>query len=185
VDEVQTGIGTTGTMWAVEQMGVAPDIIAFGKKAQVCGIIAGRRLDEAPENVFHVPSRINSTWGGNLVDMVRSQRYLEIIEEDHLVDNAGRMGQHLLDGMTQIALRSDLISNVRGRGMFLAFDLPDPRARDLFRGLLWENGLIALKSGTRSIRFRPMLDLCSEAVDEALAIVEDTLYDARADGGQL
>jgi L-lysine 6-transaminase len=95
------------------------------------------------------------------------------------------MGQRLLDGMIQIAAQSDLIENVRGRGMFLAFDLPDPRARDLFRGLLWENGLIALKSGTRSIRFRPMLDLSSETIEEALAVVADTLYDARADGGQL
>jgi L-lysine 6-transaminase len=172
-------------MWGIEHMGVTPDVIAFGKKAQICGIIAGPRLDEAPDNVFHVSSRINSTWGGNLVDMVRSQRYLEIIEEDGLVENAARMGQLLVDGMTQIAAQSDLIANVRGRGMFLAFDLPDPRARDLFRGLLWENGLIALKSGTRSIRFRPMLDLSPDTIEEALAVVEVTLYDARADGGQL
>ncbi len=185
VDEVQTGLGTTGKMWAIEHMGVKPDVIAFGKKAQVCGIIGGPRLDEVPENVFHVSSRINSTWGGNLVDMVRSQRYLEIIEEDGLVENAARVGQMLLEGMQRIAAQSDLIENVRGRGMFIAFDLPNPRARDLFRGLLWENGLIALKSGVQSIRFRPMLDLCPEAVEAALAIVEDTLYDARADGGQL
>jgi len=185
VDEVQTGIGTTGKMWGIEHMGVQPDVIAFGKKAQICGIIAGPRLDEVPDNVFHVSSRINSTWGGNLVDMVRGQRFLEIIEEDGLVENAAAMGRLLLEGMAQIAGQSDLIANVRGRGMFVAFDLPSPRTRDLFRGLLWENGLIALKSGQQSVRFRPMLDLSPAAVEEALGIVEDTLYDARSDGGQL
>jgi L-lysine 6-transaminase len=185
VDEVQTGLGTTGTMWAIEHMGVQPDIIAFGKKAQVCGIIVGPRVDEVEDNVFAVSSRINSTWGGNLVDMVRSQRYLEIMVEDDLLRNATAMGSLLLKGLIEIARGSDLISNVRGRGMMIAFDLPDPRARDIFRGLLLENGLVSLKCGTRSIRFRPMLDLDGASVEEGVAIVEKSLYDSRRDGAQL
>ncbi len=185
VDEVQTGLGATGKMWGVEHMGVKPDIIAFGKKTQVCGIIAGTRVDEVPDNVFHVSSRINSTWGGNLTDMVRAQRYLEIIEEDRLVENAASMGKLLLDGISQLAARSDLMSNVRGRGMMMAFDLPDGRSRDIFRGLLLENGLVTLKCGERSIRFRPMLDLSPTDVENGLAIVADSLYDARRDGAQL
>src|SRR5699024_2249939 len=85
-DEVQTGIGLTGKFWAHEHY-VKPDILAFGKKAQVCGILASERVDEVENNCFHVSSRINSTWGGNLVDMVRSARILEVIEEEDLVDN--------------------------------------------------------------------------------------------------
>jgi L-lysine 6-transaminase len=185
VDEVQSGLGATGKMWAIDHMGVRPDIIAFGKKTQVCGIIAGPRVDEVPENVFHVSSRINSTWGGNLVDMVRSQRYLEIIEEEKLVDNAAMMGRQLLAGLNQIALGSRVVDNVRGRGLMVAFDLPDPVSRDMFRGLLLQNGLLALKSGERSIRFRPMLDLSCTAIEEALTIVEKSLYDARRSSGRL
>ncbi len=185
VDEVQTGLGGTGKMWGVDHMGVKPDIIAFGKKTQVCGIIAGPRVDEVPENVFHVSSRINSTWGGNLVDMVRSQRYLEIIAEECLVENAAQVGRLLLEGITQLAERFDLIDNPRGRGLLIAFDLPDARTRDVFRGLLLENGLLALKCGERSIRFRPMLDLPPALAEEGLAIVERSLYDARHSSGQL
>src|SRR6266702_4124650 len=74
LDEVQTGVGLTGTAWAYQQLGVQPDVVAFGKKTQVCGVMAGGRVDEVPQNVFAVSSRINSTWGGNLTDMVRARR---------------------------------------------------------------------------------------------------------------
>ncbi len=89
-DEVQTGCGMTGTPWAYQQLGVAPDVVAFGKKTQVCGVMAGRRVDEIADNVFAVSSRINSTWGGNLADMVRSRRILEVIEADELFEQRRR-----------------------------------------------------------------------------------------------
>ena len=95
------------------------------------------------------------------------------------------MGQLLLTGLNELARTSDLISNVRGRGTLVAFDLPDVRSRDIFRGLLLENGLVALKCGERSIRFRPPLDLDAATVEQGLAIVEDSLFDARSDGAQL
>ncbi len=91
-DEVQTGMGVTGSMWAFQQLGVVPDIVAFGKKTQVCGIMSTDRIDEVEDNVFKVSGRINSTWGGNLVDMVRCAWYLRIMEEEDLVGNAARVG---------------------------------------------------------------------------------------------
>src|SRR6201990_652687 len=96
-DEVQTGCGMTGTAWAYQQLGVQPDVVAFGKKTQVCGVMAGGRVDEIADNVFAVSSRINSTWGGNLTDMVRSRRILEVIESEGLIVRAAEAGPDLLD----------------------------------------------------------------------------------------
>ncbi|CUT02935.1 Aminotransferase class-III [Candidatus Kryptonium thompsonii] len=84
MDEVQTGVGLTGKMWAHEHF-VKPDIIAFGKKTQVCGILVSERVDEVKDNVFHVSGRINSTFGGNLTDMIRFARVLEVIHEENLL----------------------------------------------------------------------------------------------------
>src|SRR5262249_14284179 len=130
MDEVQTGVGMTGTAWAYQQLGVQPDVVAFGKKAQVCGVMAGGRVDEVPENVFAVSSRINSTWGGNLTDMVRARRILEVIESDELIARAGFVGTHLLHRLQELAGKHDVMSDVRGRGLMCAFTLPTPELRD-------------------------------------------------------
>lgn len=176
VDEIQSGMGLTGNMWAVEHMGVQPDIIVFGKKSQVCGLIAGVRVDEVEGNVFSEESRINSTFGGDLTDMVRSTRYLEIIHEDNLLDNTAKMGERLLSGLRSLAEGSkDKMDNVRGRGLMVAFDFPDQATRNATIDRMKENGLYALKSGNRSIRFRGMLDTTADTIDKALAILEKSL----------
>ena len=180
-DEVQTGVGLTGRFWAHEGIGVQPDLVAFGKKMQVCGFLGGGRLDEEPDNVFKVSSRINSTWGGNLVDMVRCQRYLEIIEEEELVENAAAVGAHLLAGLESLqAERPDAVSNARGRGLMCAVDLPDTETRDRLMDKAYELGLMILGCGKRSIRFRPALDITSAEIDEALDLVRKALKMAYA-----
>jgi len=175
VDEIQSGMGLTGKMWAIEHSGILPDIIAFGKKSQVCGIIAGPRMDEAKDNVFVESSRLNSTWGGNLTDMVRAQRYLEIMEEENLVENAAKMGERLLKGLRTIAAANPILTNARGRGLMCAFDLPDGTTRTALHTALKMNGLYTLTCGCQSIRFRPFLDVKAEHIDEALNILEDTI----------
>lgn len=181
VDEVQTGVGLTGSFWAHQQLGVKPDLLAFGKKMQVCGCLAGGRIDEEPQNVFHVKSRINSTWGGNLVDMVRSQRYLEIIEEEKLVRNAATVGAHLLQGLQALQARHEgVLSNARGRGLMCAIDFPDGAARDAAGKKAYEHGMIILPCGHRSLRFRPPLDITTAEVDEAIGILEKSLAPAGA-----
>ena len=161
LDEVQTGVGLTGTAWAYQQLALAPDIVAFGKKVQLGGIMAGRRVDEVPDNVFAVSSRINSTWGGGLADMVRSRRLLEIIERDGLFDRAAATGAWFLAELRELGARyPGLVSNARGRGLMCAFDLPDTAQRDALLGILRdEDRILLLPSGPRSIRFRPALTI--------------------------
>jgi L-lysine 6-transaminase len=176
LDEVQTGIGLTGRLWAHEHFGLTPDAVAFGKKTQVCGCLVGPRVDEEPENVFKVSSRLNSTWGGSLVDMVRGARYLEIIESERLVDNARIVGARLLAGLTELQRElGGLITNARGLGLMIAFDLPDREAREKAQALIIDNGLLLLTCGTRSIRFRPPLDLSAAEADAGLDIVRKSL----------
>ena len=174
-DEVQTGFGTTGKWWAFEHFGLQPDLFAFGKKSQVCGICATSRLDEV-DSVFKVSSRINSTWGGNLVDMVRCQRYVEIIEEQDLLTNATRVGGHILDGFKGLEESyPGKVTNARGRGMFVAFDLPDGDIRNQTLKSMLDADVLGLASGERSIRFRPNLALTREEADEGLARLDRAL----------
>lgn len=158
VDEVQTGVGITGTAWAHTQLGLEPDVVAFGKKTQVCGIMAGRRVDLVRDNVFRVGSRINSTWGGGLADMVRARRILEVIEQDGLVERAAQLGEVLGDALTELAVHHPAVSEVRGRGLMRAISLPDTETRDaVLTDLREREHVLMLGCGSRSIRFRPAL----------------------------
>jgi L-lysine 6-transaminase len=171
VDEIQTGMGLTGHMWGFQAMGVTPDLFAFGKKTQVCGFASNERILGEPDNVFSVSSRINSTWGGNLVDMVRCRKYLEIIAEENLVENARLVGDFLKERLEELSTEfPDKMTNIRGRGLFIAFDLPDGRTRgEVLAAWLRKHNVMALASGERAIRLRPPLTLTN---DEALLGVQ-------------
>jgi L-lysine 6-transaminase len=172
-DEVQTGLGTTGRTWCCQHFDVLPDLLAFGKKTQVCGVMAGPRLDEVPDNVFRLPSRINSTWGGNFADMVRATHLLRLIEQESLVQNARVVGDQFLAALRKLADEQPMITAVRGRGLMLAFDLPDLQTRDAFYRGLFEIGLLAIRCGERSIRFRPALDFPSDAIAPASEMLRE------------
>ncbi len=178
-DEVQTGVALTGKFWA-HQHYVKPDIMAFGKKAQVCGILAGTRVDEVETNVFNVSSRINSTWGGNLVDMVRFQRYLEIIEEDNIVEHAATTGDYLLSKVKGFCEAHPYVTNPRGKGLMCAFDFNGKHARNEFISAAFDEGLLILPCGERSVRFRPPLNIEKAHLDEGFDMLEKAFVKAAA-----
>jgi len=172
MDEVQTGVGMTGKFWCYQHFGFEPDAVAFGKKTQVCGILVSGRVDEVEKNCFVEPSRINSTWGGNLVDMVRSTRYLEVIEKHLLVDNASIVGAYALEKLQAMQNEyPDVVTNARGRGLFLAIELKDPSQRPAIMKRCFEDGMLILPSGTHSIRLRPALIAGKTEIDRAVEIL--------------
>jgi len=172
-DEVQTGFYGSGKTWLWQHHGVAPDIVCFGKKTQVCGIYANARVDEVPENVFKVSSRINSTWGGSLVDMVRCRQFIEIVEDEELADNIAARGQEFVDGLRRIARERGQLTNVRGLGSLVAFTLDTPEARDKMLKDLYDKRVLSLASGERAVRFRLPLVISPQEVGEALTRIEE------------
>lgn len=176
LDEVQTGIAMTGKMWCFEHLGILPDIISFGKKTQVCGILANReKFDRVEHHVFKESSRINSTFGGNLVDMVRFRLILEIIEQEDLVAKAAVLGDYLIDQLQLLSKKHAQITAVRGKGLLCAFDLPTDKDRDALVAKAMEEKMLILGCGERSIRFRPHLTASKAEIDKAIAIVDKLL----------
>ncbi len=174
-DEVQTGYFGSGKPWAFQHYGIQPDIFCFGKKAQQCGIMAGPKIDLVPDNCFEKSSRINSTWGGNLVDMVRATKVLEVIRDENLCENAAKQGAYWLENMRKMATSFDMVENVRGLGLLMAFSMPDGATRDKVLSKMFDNGLLGLGSGDRTIRFRPHLAITTEDVDRVLELTEQSL----------
>lgn len=179
-DEVQTGFGATGKWWGHQWFDVRPDIIAFGKKTQTCGIAAGPRLDEV-DSVFKVPSRINSTWGGNLVDMVRGTRIIEVIREENLLEHGIAQGERLLKGLQEIQRDfPEHTSNPRGRGLLCALDLATPGLRDAVVAKGHDLGMMILSSGVRGLRFRPAMNLRTEDLDLGVELLRKAVSEVAA-----
>jgi L-lysine 6-transaminase len=178
VDEVQTGCGLTGTAWAYQQLGLSPDVVAFGKKTQVCGMMAGGRVDEVRDNVFAVSSRINSTWGGNLADMVRARRILEVVEADGLIARAAVLGRRLRAMLTDLADRHPAVTDARGRGLMCAVTLEGPVLRDcVVERLRTDEHVLVLGCGRRSLRLRPALTVTEEELEDGVAALDRVLTD--------
>lgn len=175
-DEVQTGLGITGKMWAYQHYDVIPDVLAFGKKAQVCGILANKeKFDQVEHHVFKESSRINSTFGGDFIDMLRFKLILEVIEQENLLVNAAEKGTYLKSKLQEVMKDRPQLSNLRGEGLFVALDFDSADSRNEFIKRAYANKLIMLGCGEKSIRFRPHLNISKEDIDKTIMIIENSL----------
>ena len=163
-------IFTTGKSWCFQHYDLQPDIVSFGKKAQQCGIFAGNRISELEDNCFDTPGRISSTWGGNLIDMIRSDAIIDIIKEDDLEKNALERGEQWNKEIHK--LNSKKITNIRNLGLIMAFDCNN---RDRVIQELEREGLLTLSCGKNTIRLRPHLAVTEEDVNNCISIIKKVL----------
>ena len=164
-DEVQTGFFATGHRWHCEWLDVMPDIIVFGKKAQVSGIL----VNQGWSSIFSSSEvgRLCVTFDGDLVDMVRSYHVLKAIKKYKLDMNIYARGEQFLKACKSLSFAK----NVRGHGGILAFDLSNTKNRDIFTYECYEKGLLFNATAEKSIRFRPNLAVSIDEVDEAIDIM--------------
>jgi len=171
-DEIQSGVGRTGWMWAVEHDGVVPDIMCVGKGLAsglpLAGIVA------RAEVMDWEPGGHGSTFGGNPVACAAALATLELVEGG-LAANAAALGQYLLDGLRTLQARHSLVEQVRGRGLMIGIDLPDHDAAVALERACFERGLLVLTCGERSIRLAPPLVVSRGQADTALSIMDDAL----------
>ncbi|MGH9138101.1 MAG: aminotransferase class III-fold pyridoxal phosphate-dependent enzyme [Acidimicrobiales bacterium] len=172
LDEVQSGVGRTGTMWACQHDGVEPDIVCIGKGLAsglpLAGIIA------RAEVMDWEPGGHGSTFGGNPVSCAAANATLELVENG-LADNAAKVGSHLISALTELSAGLPFIEQVRGRGLMIGIDTPDHDAAEALQEACFRRGLLTLVCGERSLRFAPPLVVTVEQADTALDIIGDAV----------
>jgi acetylornithine/N-succinyldiaminopimelate aminotransferase len=172
LDEVQTGLGRIGTLFAYEQYGVEPDIMTLAKGLG-SGIPIGAILAKDRASVF-VPGEHGSTFGGNPVTCAAAYATVKYIIENDIPGNARKVGQYFLAGLESLKNKFDFITDARGRGLLLALEFSKDIARPLLMACL-ERGLLVNPLKPNALRFIPPLIIGEGEVKEALAILDSAL----------
>jgi 4-aminobutyrate aminotransferase len=179
-DEVQSGIGRTGKMWAFEHEGIIPDIVAtakgLGGGMPIGGIVARKEWASRWK-----PGAHGNTYGGNAISCASSYETLCLVEES-LMENAAQVGQHLIERLREMQQRIPQIGFVRGRGLMVGVEFIDPATGEQDKKLAdkvmeeaFQRGVLLLTCGASTIRFCPPLIVTKEEIDQALAVFEETI----------
>jgi 4-aminobutyrate aminotransferase len=179
-DEIQTGVGRTGRMWAAEHSGAVPDILLTAK-GLASGLPLGAIIANASLMTWKRGSH-GSTFGGNPVSCAAALATLDVVERG-LLENARRMGERLMAGLRRLQQQYPKIGDVRGRGLFIGVEfVNDPRSRDPLPSLVpdiveaaFRKGLLLLSCGEGVLRLAPPLIIDDYDVDTALTILQDCL----------
>ncbi|XP_068629535.1 probable 4-aminobutyrate aminotransferase, mitochondrial [Battus philenor] len=172
IDEVQTGCGPTGKMWCHEHFNLPspPDIVTFSKKMLSGGFYFNESF-MPPQ-----PYRIFNTWMGDPGKLILLEKVIKVMNEENLICNTKHTGNHLKKGLLELEKElPNVISSVRGRGTFLAFDAPTAEARDKINIDLKKNGVLSGACGVKAIRIRPALIFQKKHADIYLDILRKTL----------
>jgi len=165
-DEIQTGFCATGKTWFFEHLDFYPDIVIFGKKAQVCGFMALEEFSSILDTKI-----LYTTWDSDLIDMIRSTYVMEVIEKENLRESVSIGSQRFIDRLNTI----DNIYNVRGKGCLIAFDFDTQTQRDNFFNDLFSSGMLCNPTGDKSVRLRPHLTTTEEEFDKAYNLINGVL----------
>lgn len=166
-DEVQTGFLTSGTVWYFQQLGIYPDIVTYGKKSQVSGIM----VKESHSEAFNQQKRLSVTYDGDLIDMIRCKYIIKVLNTNNIQENVKERGNQLYKGLSKIKQ----IQNVRQTGLLIAFDFATTLERDTFYKQLYNYGMICNPTGEKSIRMRPNLCVTKQEISEALVLIKQCI----------
>jgi acetylornithine/succinyldiaminopimelate/putrescine aminotransferase len=172
LDEIQTGIGRLGTLFAYEQYGVEPDIMTLAKGLG-SGVPIGAFMAKDNAAVF-VPGEHGSTYGGNPLVCAAAYATLKFILENDIVGNVRKVGQYLIDSLESLKLKHGFITEVRGRGLLVAMEFDSDIAASVLAACL-ERGLLVNRVKPNALRFMPPLIIGKDEVDEAVNIVAQAL----------
>lgn len=169
-DEVQCGIGRTGTWWGIQQFDVAPDVIASAKALQVGATIANKKM-------FPEPGGISSTWGGgHVLDLALGMATIQTIKKENLLVHNQRMGKLLHARLHELASEIQDLQHVRGMGLMQAFDVPSSEYRNAMIYECAKRGLIVLPCGKQGIRCIPPYIVTETEIDEACSVLHDAMH---------